>query len=118
MQRFEAMRDSLRHDPTRFTHLDAAQLVKHAFGLVTDGQRKGKTAWLVYLFAEPSSLGTSATFDGFSRHREEIATFAAAIQGDDVRFLAISYRDWLKTWPHNPAELAKHAELILSQFTP
>ena len=35
MQGCERVRDALRSDPKTFLHLDAAQLVKHAFGLRT-----------------------------------------------------------------------------------
>jgi hypothetical protein len=45
----ERMRDGLRSDPARFQLLDAAQLTKHAFGLVTDARRKGKQPHLHYL---------------------------------------------------------------------
>jgi hypothetical protein len=41
----------------RYRHLDAAQLVKHAYGLVTEGRRIGRKPILYYLFAEPTALG-------------------------------------------------------------
>jgi hypothetical protein len=56
MAPFERMRDALRAGDETFEYMDAAQLVKHAFGLVTDGKRKSKSPILVYLFAEPKSL--------------------------------------------------------------
>lgn len=118
MYRFEAMRDALRQAPDRFTYLDAAQLVKHAFGLVTDSRRKAKSAWLVYLFAEPSSLGAGCAFDGFVRHRNEISVFAEAVRGDAVGFLALSYREWLASWPLTPASLTQHARLVVNRFDP
>jgi hypothetical protein len=56
MAAFEAMRDQLRSGERTFEYLDAAQLVKHAFGLVTDAARRGRAPLLLYLFAEPASL--------------------------------------------------------------
>src|SRR6202008_4644116 len=52
MKRFERMRDRLRSKEETFEHLDAAQLVKHAFGLVTTARRRGLTPALFYIFAE------------------------------------------------------------------
>jgi hypothetical protein len=42
MQRYGAVRDALRSGVLRYHHLDAAQLVKHAYGLVTEGRRSGE----------------------------------------------------------------------------
>lgn len=53
MEPFEQMRDRLRTGELRFEYLDAAQLVKHAFGLVTDAQRRSRKTALLYLYAEP-----------------------------------------------------------------
>jgi len=95
----------------RFAHLDATQLVKHAYGLVTDARRKGKRPSLVYLFAEPPRVSASDV----ARHRDEIATFAEAVAGDEVSFHATSYWEWLATFP---AEAGDHAAAVLSHFAP
>jgi hypothetical protein len=50
MRPFEAMRDALRAGREEFQFLDAAQLTKHAFGLITDGKRKRKAPTLLYIF--------------------------------------------------------------------
>ena len=50
MEPYEAMRDVLRSGECRFELLDATQLIKHAFGLVTDAGRKGKAPVLVLKF--------------------------------------------------------------------
>jgi len=116
---FEAMRDALADGRERFRHLDAAQLVKHAFGLVTQGQRIGKTPVLVYLFAEPARLGNAPLpATAFAAHRDEIARFAVAVQGAQVSFHAISYREWLATWPSLPSPVARHAAAIEDTFHP
>lgn len=116
---FTAMRDALRDGRERFDFLDATQLVKHAFGLVTDGTRKHKAPVLVYLHAEPSALGGRPIPETAHRqHRAEIARFAAAVAGAEVGFHAISYRDWLATWPAPPDAVGVHGGAVLELFKP
>jgi hypothetical protein len=100
MSLYELMRDSLRSRVEQFPFLDAVQLVKHAFGLVTEGRRKKKRPYLVYLFAEPTECAGRAIDDGTKRkHRDGVARFAAAVNGAEVRFGAMSSREWLGSWP-------------------
>lgn len=115
---YERMRDALRSGSERFSYLDAAQLVKHAFGLVTDAGRKAKSPVLVYLFAEPSSLhGRRLEPSAFSEHRDEISRFASAVEGAEVVFRFASYREWLAMWPaHGP--VSAHAKAIVARFDP
>lgn len=118
MKPYEAMRDDLAAGQQTFDFLDAAQLVKHAFGLVTDGRRKGKAPVLVYLFAEPASLKSNPIPPAsFACHREEIAR-AAAVREAEVSFHAISYREWLATWPASPSPVGDHARAIVERFHP
>lgn len=113
---FETMRDRLRTGETSFEFLDAAQLVKHAFGLVTDARRKGKRPALVYLFAEPAELAGRAIAQAvLSRHREEIGEFAVAVGGAEVSFNAISYREWLGSFD---GDAAAHGRRVLDAFSP
>ncbi|WP_370714993.1 hypothetical protein [Sphingomonas sp. IW22] len=91
MTPFTAMRDQLRAGDSGYRHLDAAQLVKHAFGLVAEGRRLGMTPVLLYLYAEPTHRGaTLIPAAAIERHRAEIADFAAAVAGAEVRFAACS----------------------------
>ena len=116
MRPYEAMRDALRAGATAFKHLDAAQLVKHAFGLVTEGRRVGKSPMLLYLYAEPERRGAAAISpQARALHQREIATFASAVSGAKVRFSACSYRAWLATWS---GEALPHAEALLARFKP
>jgi hypothetical protein len=118
MGAFERMRDLLRSGEAQFEYLDAAQLVKHAFGLVTDAARKQKAPALVYLFAEPSELGGRPIDPGtFAEHRAEASRFAEAVSGGEVSFTALSYRDWLETWPA-AGPVADHARAIVEWFRP
>ena len=116
MQRHGRLRDALRSGALRPRHLDAAQLVKHAYGLVTDARRLSRAPMLVYLYAEPASRGgRPIPPDDHARHRAEIADFAARVAGDEVVFAAASYRDWLRT-ASGPA--AVHAAAVIGRFAP
>jgi len=119
MTPFEVMRDRLRSSAEQFKFLDAAQLVKHAFGLVTEGRRKSKRPYLVYLFAEPTEYAGRTIDEGTkTNHRAEIARFAAAVSGAEVAFAATSYREWLDGWPATDSELASHRAALLGRFHP
>jgi len=119
MAQYETLKDKLRSRTERFLCLDAAQLVKHAFGLVTEGRRKTKIPHLVYLFAEPKErAGKSISEESKQRHRAEIAHFAEMAEGAEVQFGAISYRDWLRSWPDSDLRLAGHRRAILERFDP
>ncbi len=116
MTPFIAMRDRLRAGDGGYHHLDAAQLVKHSFGLVTEGRRLGKAPVLLYLYAEPSSRGaTPIPADAIERHRAEIADFAAAVADAEVRFAACSWREWLAGWTGDTRE---HADALTERFQP
>lgn len=113
------MRDRLRSPGEHFRFLDAVQLVKHAFGLVTEGHRKNKRPYLVYLFAEPQQYaGHTIPEADRQAHREEIALFAAEVAGAEVGFGATSYREWLDGWSDSDLELAAHRAAIIERFHP
>lgn len=116
MAPFTVMRDMLRNGDTAFTYLDAAQLVKHAFGLVTEGNRIGKVPVLLYLYAEPATRGASAiTPETLARHRTEIVSFATAVAGAAVRFAACSYREWFADWT---GDTHHHSDALVERFQP
>jgi hypothetical protein len=56
MGQFNAMREALISGKTRYAHLDATQVVKHAYGLYAQAKKRGKTAHLVYLYSEPKEF--------------------------------------------------------------
>jgi len=119
MKGYERMRDRLRSGGEKFVHLDAAQLVKHAFGLVTEGGRRKRKPVLFYLFAEPATRkGHPIAPDEFARHRREIARFAELVAGDEVAFHSASYREWLGSWRLLDRDIAAHADAILEFFEP
>lgn len=110
------MRDSLRRNPLFYRHLDAAQLVKHAFGLATEAKRVNRSPVLLYLYAEPPSVPSSACLE----HRGEIETFSAAVRGARVHFAATSWSDWLARFVVAGAHAAvtAHAEALRLKFQP
>jgi hypothetical protein len=113
---FEDMRDALRSGTVHFEHLDAAQLVKHAFGLVTQGRKLNKVPILHYLYAEPAQrAGKPIAAAVLERHRAEIADFADRVRGAEVRFGSCTYRDWLKRFT---GDAASHAAEVVNHFSP
>ena len=116
MQPYCEMRDALRAGSVAFTYLDATQLVKHAYGLVTEGHRIGRQPVLLYLFAEPAQRrSTPISPEALEGHRAEIQTFARAVDGAAVRFAACSYREWLGGWP---GSMRGEATAIINAFQP
>lgn len=116
---YEQMRDRLRSGAELFRYLDAAQLVKHAFGLVTDVAHKGRKPVLVYLYAEPPVRnGQPINPAAFTAHRSEIDRFAEAVSGAAVAFESISYREWIASWARCTPEVVEHGTAILKRFDP
>jgi hypothetical protein len=116
---FENLRDKLRSNAESFQFLDATQLVKHAFGLVTEGRRRAKKPHLLYLFAEPiERAGTPIPDHDKQVHRSEIAHFAELVEGAEVSFHAISYREWFATWPTADLDTSDHLRALVGRFAP
>lgn len=96
MQRYSALRDALRDGTASYLHLDAAQLVKHAYGLVTDARRHQLQPHLFYIFAEPlERADRHIAAEDRARHRAEVKDFRERVAGDEVGFTFASYREWL-----------------------
>ena len=119
MRRYESMRDALRSRTVQFVHLDAVQLVKHAFGLVTEAGRRQRKPVLFYIFAEPKERAgkaiSPADLDG---HRSEVEQFAAYVAGDEVQFRFSSYRDWISTWHGAEDLVTEHGARIIEIYRP
>ena len=119
MKPYEQMRDRLRARIESFECLDAIQLIKHAFGLVTEGRRKRKRPFLIYLFAEPvEHAGRIIRTATKERHHEEINRFVNSVKAAEVVFAAFSYREWLNSWPCADMELLNHRTAIIERFQP
>ena len=121
MKGYERIRD--QHPDKDFSHLDVAQLVKHAFALRTERQECPKLRPVLwYLYAEPECWPKDARLipDMEKRaHRKEIARFAEIVAADEVRFLSCSYRDLLAHWSaHGLPDVRDHAGRVLTRFSP
>ena len=125
MAGYEAVRDGLRDGSIAFMHLDAAQLVKHAFGLRTAVHRRtlshGMTPILFYLHAEPKNWpdGRVVSKSEIKAQRAEVGRFTQLVAGDEVTFLSSSYDKLLTLWEQNSSEdVRTHAAAIRRHFAP
>ena len=117
LARTTALRRRLIAGEATFRHLDAAQLVKHIYGLRTQGVKRAKGAVLVYLYAEPPFWSSGKPVDpaAILRHREEVTRFAAEVRGDDVVFVALRWSEVLAQW-RSIRGLTQHAKAIEDRF--
>lgn len=95
----------LRDLPDHYTWLDAAQLIKHAFGLARTFPDRPVT--LLYLFWEPENPDAGPEF---AAHRDEIEEFRARVAGSSPAFEAMSYPELWQFWQETkPADwLVRH----------
>lgn len=87
----EMLRLVSREGPS-YQFLDAAQLIKHAFGLM---RAAAKPTTLLYLYWQPMDAGLSPLFE---RHRSEIAEFADRVSGSSLKFASMSHPELWATW--------------------
>ncbi|WP_225027625.1 PGN_0703 family putative restriction endonuclease [Xinfangfangia pollutisoli] len=119
LTRWHEMRRALAEGRQVYRCLDAVQLVKHAYGLATQGAKRGRGAVLVYLHAAPAQWSNGKLVDpaAIARHAAEISDFARAVQGDLVSFVPLRWADLLAQWAAEPA-LAAHAAALRDRFGP
>lgn len=118
---FERVRDDLKAGSLSFERLDAAQLIKHAFGLRTEAHRRGKSAILVYLHAEPETWpdGKPVKLQHISAHRDEVQHFAELVAGAEVAFCVCDYQTLLRAMCLSGNDLVRnHAENVQTAFRP
>ena len=117
MARWNVMRRALEDGSQGYRHLDAVQLVKHAYALRTQSVKRARGAVLVYLHAAPASWASGKPVDpkAVALHRTEVADFARAVKGDDVTFVPLRWADLLAEWATVPA-LAAHVAAIRARF--
>ena len=117
MVAYDALRADLTAGRLRFRHLDAVQLVKHAYALQTQSRKRGRGAVLVYLHAAPAVWANGKPVDpgAIRAHEAEIADFVARVKGADVTFVALRWSDLLAQWAGMPA-LAAHAAAVTARF--
>ncbi|MEQ1936943.1 hypothetical protein ABMA46_01685 [Mesorhizobium sp. CN5-321] len=121
LDRFQAQRDAIAAGIGRFERFDAAQLVKHAFGIATQARRRGKRAVLVYLHAEPCAWPGERPIaaDRIALHRAERDRFASSVEGDLVTFLAVDYVSLLSRFKAmDDGAIRVHAQAVEERFSP
>ncbi len=99
-------------EPDSYVWLDAAQLIKHAFGLThTFPDQPVK---LLYLFWEPANPDSRPEF---AAHRREIAAFAERVLGSTPRFVAMSYPELWAIWRKTAPEwLSAHLDDLQARY--
>jgi hypothetical protein len=109
----------LKKEPDHFCYLDAAQLVRHYFGVRTQISAKrthgGKTAKLVYLYWEPVGGETEPVC---VKHRQEVDELRQMVADPAIPFVTLSYRELWGEWErrHQPAWLHDHVELLRERY--
>lgn len=99
--------------PDDYCWLDAAQLIKHAYGLART--YPGKPVQLLYLFWEPPN---AQEFAVFGQHRSEVARFTDRVAGSFPSFAAMSYSELWNGWANaSPAAwLLQHLSLLRARY--
>lgn len=126
MKGYEGIRDKLNESKRSHAGVNTAQLVKHALALRTqvgpDREFDGLKPILFYLYAEPETWprdGNPVDNEAKAVHREEVSRFASSVEGDEVRFVACSYRELLGTWERSEEpEIREHAKAVIRRFSP
>lgn len=120
MEGYTRLRRTHANGARRFTCLDDVQLVKHAYGLRTEAQRRGLRPVLMYLYAEPAVWANGKTVgqDKIAAHRADIALFSQSVEGDEVAFAPMPWRDMLALWGRGKMALADHAARVEARFGP
>jgi len=104
---------ALRSAPNLYRSLDAAQLIKHAFGLAHTFA--GQNVHLLYLFWEPRNADD---FGHFRAHRVEAEQFAAAVSGGTPTFSFATYDELWRQWerPAPPPWLRTHVARLRTRY--
>jgi hypothetical protein len=123
MTAWQATRDALKDSSMPQDSLDAVQLVKHAFGLVTEAARRvpPKKVALVYLYAEPKAWpdGKPIALAAKAAHAAAVDDFQSRVTGDAVEFLSLTYDQLLNSWEQGADEgLRIHAAAVRDRFLP
>jgi hypothetical protein len=108
---FQLMLDLLNGKVT-FRYLDAAQLIKHYFGLAHEYAGSDLDLEIGYVFWEPDENGAAPgpVVDLYAEHRKECGRFAELVDGDKVKFSFFSYFELIEYWREDGIgdELEKH----------
>ena len=114
----EAM-DALRSRRVTYQVLDAAQLLKHLYGIhsaIDSGKLPAKTE-LLLLYWEPGSTASRGK-KLFDRLDAEFRDLRARLSDQTVPLRSISYRTIWRRWARddNPAWLRSHAQSLIDRY--
>jgi hypothetical protein len=99
-------------EPDSYVLLDAAQLIKHAFGLAHTF--KDRPTSLLYLYWEPANPEDNPAF---AVHRAEIAEFAERVAGATPSFSAMSYPEfWSELETSGPDWVKPHVDELKARY--
>jgi hypothetical protein len=99
----------LRANPGRYEFVDAAQLVKHALGLLASyGKREVR---LIYLYWEPRNVNDWPTC---AEHRAEAKTLASQVERCSIKLIPMSYRELWDVWACQ--EPPPHLEYLRARY--
>ena len=102
----------LEENPHLYSWLDAAQLIKHAFGLIRTFP--DQTVKLLYLFWEPRN---SEDYPLFAEHRHEITVFSESVRDSSLAFQVMSYHELWCCWCEMaPSWISAHIENIKARY--
>lgn len=102
----------LEEDPRRYAWLDAAQLVKHAFGLAHTFP--GKALTLLYIYWEPRHTEQLSLL---AEHRREAESFSRRVAGSRPAFRAMSYPELWASWSGDSRSwLTAHLDALRARY--
>jgi len=94
-----------------FTMLDAAQLIKHFFGLCYT--QPDKKTVLLYLFWEPLNAEEQQEY---RQHRKELEDFSGMVERDSLlQFRHLSYNKLWSRWQTIP-EMGTHSQNLVGRY--
>ena len=104
---------SLMKCPRAYRCLDAAQLIKHALGLMHTYHDRPLT--LLYLYWEPRGV---TDYVHFEEHHHEVAGFAERVTGPPLAFKSMTYTDLWASWDAGaPRWLRAHLRELRNRYS-
>lgn len=107
---------SIQKGESSFYYLNAAQLLKHALGVIHYSSSAGQPVsdrTLGYIFWEPEN---HSKLEPYLTHREELASFETLIEGSKVNFLSMNYKSLWKAWQKD-SSTNDHANALARRYS-
>lgn len=101
---------------SEFHYLDAAQLLKHALGVIHYSTPVGNPVeerTLGYVFWEPEN---HEELEPYCSHREELRVFEQLMESSKVGFVSMSYPALWESWQQEP-DTANHANTLIRRYS-